>query len=400
MGEEKLPGSDRPPRHPLAVRVRCVRDITEIDREAWDGLNHGPSPFLRHGFLHALQLSGSIGPGSGWHPYYVVAETDEITPRLVAAVPAFVKSHSYGEYIFDWGWARGAEQVGIAYYPKLVIAAPVTPATGNRLLIAPEVDPDAATTALVRVVRELADETGCSSIHWLFCTAAEQQRLGDHGYHARASYQFHWHNRGYASFEDFLGQLRSRKRKQLRKERRVAQQWFDGLEFVAGTELTRAQIDRLDRFYRRTTYCHGGMDYLRPGFFHHLAELMPEQMQLCQVVSKRDIIAGALYLETPGGLYGRYWGCDEDRTMLHFEVAYYAGIERCIDLQIPLFEAGAQGEHKLLRGFEPSPTYSSHWIRDPDLARAVYAHLRQERQQVAMRMKGLAEYGPYHRLGG
>ncbi len=390
MGEEKLPAGD-----PVNVRVRCVRDIAEIDKQAWDGLMHGPSPFLRHGFLHALQLSGSIGPGSGWHPYYLVAETDEITPRLVAAVPAFVKSHSYGEYIFDWGWARGAEQAGISYYPKLVVAAPVTPATGNRILCSPHVDPQTATLALTTLVRELAAEAGCSSVHWLFVTAEEQQRLAEFGFQPRASYQFHWHNRNYESFDGFLGALKSRKRKQLRKERRVAKEAFDHLEFVPGADLTKKQIDRLDRFYRRTTSCHGGMDYLRPGFFHHLAELLPEEMQLCQVVNGTKIIAGALYLETEHGLYGRYWGCEQDINMLHFEVAYYSGIERCIEKNIPLFEAGAQGEHKLLRGFEPSPTYSSHWIRDPDLARAIYAHLAEEKHHVKARMERLAEYGPY-----
>jgi len=392
MGEETLPT-------PLDVRVRCVRDITEIDRDAWDGLAHGPSPFLRHGFLHALQLSGSIGEGSGWHPYYVVAETDETTPRLVAAVPAFVKSHSYGEYIFDWGWARGAEQAGVAYYPKLVVAAPVTPATGNRILCARDVDPRAASAAVAALIRELAIEAGCSSVHWLFCTTDEHDRLADLGFYRRSSFQFHWHNRGYESFDDFLAALRSRKRKQIRKERRIAREAFDALEFVPGGELTTAQIDRLDRFYRRTTYCHGGMDYLQPGFFHYLAELLPDEMQLCQVVKGKRIIAGALFLETDEGLYGRYWGCDRDIDMLHFEVAYYAGIERCIDKNIPLFEAGAQGEHKLLRGFEPSPTYSNHWLRHPALAQAIYQYLDEEHAHVKARMARLAELGPYRRDG-
>lgn len=399
MGEEKLPAPDDSAADSVNVRVRCVRDIADIDKDAWDGLMHGPSPFLRHGFLHALQLSGSIGPGSGWHPYYLLAETDEATPTLVAAVPAFVKSHSYGEYIFDWGWARGAEQAGIAYYPKLVIAAPVTPATGNRILCGHGVDVHTATEALTALIRELAAEAQCSSVHWLFVTADEQERLAEFGYEPRASYQFHWRNRDYESFDDFLAQLRSRKRKQIRKERRIAAEAFDRIEFTPGGELTSVQIDRLDAFYRRTTYCHGGRDYLRPGFFHHLAELLPDEMQLCQVVNGDDIIAGALYLETPQGLYGRYWGCAEDINMLHFEVAYYSGIERCIERGIPLFEAGAQGEHKLLRGFEPSRTYSNHWIRDPDLARAIYAHLREENHHVAARIERLAEYGPYRRDG-
>lgn len=377
-----------------AVRVRVERSLEDVDRAAWDALEHGPSPFLEWGFLRALERSGSIGKGSGWHPFYLLAE-DEGSGSLVAAVPAFVKSHSYGEYIFDWAWASASERAGIPYYPKLVVAAPVTPATGNRVLIRPGQDADALTEAMAGVVRQLAADAGCGSIHWLFTTAAEQARLAELGFAPRASFQYHWHNRDYGDFDAFLATLKSRKRKQVRKERARAREHIDRLDFVPGAELTRAQLDRLDRLYRFNTHCHGGMDYLQAGFFHHLAELMPERMRFAQAMRGSEIIAGALYLETDGGLYGRYWGCEENLDMLHFETAYYAGIERAIERKLPLFEAGAQGQHKLVRGFEPSLTYSSHWIADRRLDEAIRQFLRAEQRDVAERMTELSELLPY-----
>lgn len=377
-----------------AVRVRVERTLQDVDRATWDALDHGPSPFLEWGFLRALELSGSIGRGSGWHPFYLLAE-DEASGSLVAAVPAFVKSHSYGEYIFDWAWASASERAGIPYYPKLVVAAPVTPATGNRVLIRPGEDADALTGAMAGVVRQIAEDAGCGSIHWLFTTAAEQARLTALGFAPRASFQYHWHNRDYAGFDEFLATLKSRKRKQLRKERARAREHIDRLEFVPGSELSGAQIDRLDRLYRFNTHCHGGMDYLQPRFFHHLAELLPERMLFAQAVRGPEIVAGALYLETEGGLYGRYWGCDENLELLHFETAYYAGIERAIERGLPLFEAGAQGQHKLVRGFEPSPTYSSHWIADRRLDEAIRQFLQVEEREVAAHMEELRELLPY-----
>lgn len=359
----------------------------------WDALDHGASPFLRHGFLRALEESGSIGPRSGWHPAYLLAEDGD--RNLVGAVAAFIKTHSYGEYIFDWGWARAAQHAGIPYYPKLVVAAPVTPATGHRVLLARGADPLEVTEALAGGVRELADRAECSSIHWLFCTEDESSRLRDLGFTPRASYQFHWHNAGYEDFEGFLAALTSRKRKQLRKERRRALETIDSLSFVPGKELSGSQIDAMDRYYRSTVEGHWGSDYLRPGFFHKLVESMPEQVLFADAKRAGDTVAGALFLETEQALYGRYWGCDQQIDLLHFEVAYYSGIERSIERGIPLFEAGAQGEHKLLRGFMPSRTYSNHWIRDPAFAKGIEQFLRSEALEVQMRMNALACAAPY-----
>ena len=385
------------------IIVRAVGSIAEVDTAAWDGLDHGPSPFLRHGFLRALEESGSIDTASakkrrsGWSGLYLLAEQ---AGTLVGAVPAFVKSHSYGEYIFDWGWANAAERAGLRYYPKLVIAAPQTPATGNRMLIAPGADVDAVRAVLIAAVRAVADDTECSSIHWLFCTRDEQAALTEAGFFPRASLQFHWHNRDYQTFGDFLGQLRSRKRKQLRKERERARAAIERLSWVGGAELDEEQLGDLDRFYRNTTDQHGGRDYLRPGFFHALAKNLPDAMRMVEVVAGGKRVAGALFLETDRALYGRYWGADVHVDLLHFETAYYAGIERAIARGLPLFEAGAQGEHKLLRGFDPSPTYSAHWIRHPGLAAAVEEHTRREAAAVTAELAELAKLGPYRSAGG
>jgi predicted N-acyltransferase len=382
--------------------ARAVASVADLDAAAWDALDHGPSPFLRHGFLRALEESGSIDAASarkrrsGWSALYVLAEQ---AGRLVGAVPAFVKTHSYGEYIFDWGWASAAQRAGLRYYPKLVIAAPQTPATGSRMLLAPGVDADAVRAVLIAAVRAVADDTECSSIHWLFCTQAEQAELAEAGFFPRASMQFHWHNRGYQTFDDFLGQLKSRKRKQLRKERERARAAIERLAWITGAELDEARLDDLDRFYRNTTDQHGGRDYLRPGFFHALARYLPDAMRMVEVVAGGKRVAGALFLETDRALYGRYWGADVHVDLLHFETAYYAGIERAIARGLPLFEAGAQGEHKLLRGFDPAPTYSAHWIRHPGLAEAIEDYTRREAVAVAAELAELARFGPYRGTG-
>jgi len=380
------------------IIVRAVGSIAEVEAAAWDGLDHGPSPFMRHGFLRALEESGSIDTASakkrrsGWSGLYLLAEQ---AGTLVGAVPAFVKSHSYGEYIFDWGWANAAERAGLRYYPKLVIAAPQTPATGNRMLIAPGADVDAVRSVLIAAVRAVADDTECSSIHWLFCTKDEQAALTEAGFFPRASLQFHWHNRDYQTFGDFLGQLKSRKRKQLRKERERARAAIERLSWVGGAELDEEQLGDLDRFYRNTTDQHGGRDYLRPGFFHALAKYLPDAMRMVEVLAGGKRVAGALFLETDRALYGRYWGADVHVDLLHFETAYYAGIERAIERRLPLFEAGAQGEHKLLRGFDPMPTYSAHWIRHPGLSAAIEDYTRREAAAVASEIAEMARFGPY-----
>ncbi len=389
----------------MVLTLRQTSTLASVDPAAWNRLDHGCSPFLEHGFLTALERSGSIGRGSGWEPRYILAEwvgpTAPDRAALVGAIPCFVKHHSYGEYIFDFPWARAAARGGVPYYPKLVVAAPVTPASGPRILVRRADDPgpsvEEIVAAMLAAVRGLADAEHCSSIHWLFTTEAEQALLAAAGFEPRASYQFHWRNAGYASFEDFLATLTSRKRKQLRKERARARAAVDEIAFVGGDALDDDDLAAIDRFYRNTTDAHGGQDYLRPGFFAELRRLAPERVQWVRARRGGRTVAGALYLETEGALYGRYWGCDESIEFLHFELAYYCGIERCIERGLPLFEAGAQGEHKLLRGFSPSPTYSSHWIRHGGLRDAVTRFLDEERGAVARYLVELSSFEPYRK---
>jgi hypothetical protein len=379
----------------VQLSLRVVGTLAEVDRATWDALDHGPSPFTEYGFLRALELSGSVDGDSGWYPHYVLAE--DPAGALVGAVAAYVKTHSYGEYIFDFEWARASLRSGIDYYPKLVVAVPVTPATGRRLLIARDVDRGPVATALAAGVRELAERAGCSSVHWLFCARDEQAELSDAGYAPRASYQFHWHNRGYGCFDDFLAALASRKRKQFRKERLRAHETIDGLDWVAGDALADDDLAAMDRLYRRNVDAHWGEAYLKPGFFAHLRELAPERLWFARARRAEHTVAGAIFLATEQALYGRYWGCFEEHEFLHFETAYYAGIERCIERRVSLFEAGAQGEHKLLRGFAPSPTYSAHWFQHDGLDRAIRAFLREEARAVGRQMDELAGYLPYRR---
>lgn len=410
----------------MRLATRTVVDLAGVDPAAWDALDHGPSPFTQYGFLRALERSGSVGKGTGWEPHYVLVEASveagveasveaEVEPpgaagtptRLVGAVACYRKTHSYGEYIFDFGWARGSIQAGLPYYPKLVIAAPHTPATGRRLLIAPGLAPaehEAVMKALLQRVRTLADELECSSVHWLFCSAEEHRALAAAGQFPRASFQFHWHNRpgaGYRDFEDFLGELASRKRKQIRKERRRALDVIDGpVELRPAAEWTSQDITQLEGFYRRTCFMHGNDGYLTPEFFALLPQLMPHCARFAHVEQGGETVAGALYFQSEHALYGRYWGCAREIPFLHFEVAYYAGIEHCIREGLPLFEAGAQGEHKLLRGFLPVPTYSNHWMRHPALREGVERFLRGEARELGSYMAQLARFSPYRKDDG
>lgn len=385
---------------PPVTQVVC--SLSGVDPAAWDALDHGPSPFTTYGFLRALERSGSIGEGTGWDPHYVLVRAP--TPegmRLVGAVACFRKGHSYGEYIFDFGWARACSRAGLSYYPKLVIAAPVTPATGRRILLHPDLDDDQrqrVVDALLAGVRERADALGCSSIHWLFCTATEHGWLADAGFAPRASFQFHWRNHGYGDMDDFLATLSSRKRKQVRKERRRALAAVDGpVQFVPASEWTRHDIADLEGFYRRTCYAHGNEGYLTPELFSLLPELMPQGARFARVRSDGETVAGALYFQTDAALYGRYWGCARSIPLLHFEVAYYAGIEHCIREGLPLFEAGAQGEHKLLRGFMPARTYSNHWLRHPGLREGVGRFLQEEARELSVYMGHLSRFSPYRK---
>ncbi len=373
------------------MEMTIQEGVAGIDPEQWDRLDHSPSPFLEHAFLHALETSGSVGDGTGWKPLFVTLVHDG---ELLGAVPAYIKSHSYGEYIFDWAWANGSQRSGLPYYPKLVVAVPFTPAAGRRILLAPGQGRETA-LALSRAVRELARDVGLSSVHWLFCTREEQELLASDRWMARLTMQYHWFNRGWSTFDDFLGALRGKRRRELRRERRKVADAGIAVRMLSGSEMTSEHWSAMQRFYRDTTGRKWGSAYLEPAFFSTVGRTMPHRVRFAAAEKDGRLIAGALNFERDDAMFGRYWGCDEGHAALHFETCYYAAIEHSIDAGLSRYEAGAQGGHKIPRGFLPAPTYSAHWLAHPGLGRAVGGFVEQERRETEHAMAMLARRSPF-----
>jgi uncharacterized protein len=368
--------------------VRVVSELKGIPAAAWDACAGSDNPFLSHAFLEALESSGSATGETGWLPQHLALESAD--GRLLGAVPLYLKSHSYGEYIFDWGWASAYERAGGRYYPKLQCAVPFTPVTGPRLLLHPDAE-DAVADTLVAAMVELARRHKVSSLHVTFPTEAEWQRLGEAGFLQRVGQQFHWLNQGYGGFDDFLEALNSRKRKQIRRERRDALQGGIEIETITGSALTSAHWDAFYRFYRSTSDRKWGEAYLTRRFFDLLGERMAEQVVLIMARKGGRYVAGALNLLGRDTLYGRNWGCLGDFPFLHFEACYYRAIDFAIARGLKRVEAGAQGQHKIQRGYLPTPVYSAHWIRDPGFARAVADFLTRERHALESEMEQLEE---------
>ena len=374
------------------VEITLAESLAGVDPRAWDALAGDDDPFIEHRFLRALETSGSVGAGTGWEPCHVLVHDGG---RLVGAMPLYLKTQSYGEYIFDWGWANAAHRAGLDYYPKLVSAVPFTPATGRRLLIR-----DASVVpALVAGAHAAAEATDASSIHVLFPTLGEVEALAaSHGFLPRLSMQFHWESGGWASFEDFLGALRQPARRQIRSERRQAAD--SGLDFrvVRGTELDDAAWAALDLFYRDTADKKGAIPYLTPAFLAEVRRSMPERLIAALATDGGGRpVAGAFGFQKGRHLYGRYWGTLSPHPALHFELCYYRLIERCLAEGWTRFEAGAQGEHKLKRGLLPTATHSAHWLRDPGLRDAVARWLPQEAAAVRREMAELSTHTPFKR---
>jgi predicted N-acyltransferase len=326
--------------------------------------------------------------------------------RLVGAVPLYLKTNSYGEFIFDWGWANAAQRSGVRYYPKLVAAIPFTPVTGRRLPVDPDLplaDAAAVTVAMLRAVRQLADDERASSVHFLFCTDGEKAALAAQDYLPRLSMQFHWHNRAdrpFESFDDYLTTFRSRNRKQVRKERQTAA--AHGLTFrtATGAELEPADWKALHVFYRANVARHGGIPYLNERFFEIARATLSHRLVATLAYQGSEPVAGTINFEKGPHLYGRYWGCLEDYQMLHFELCYYRLIERAIERRCTLFEAGAQGEHKLKRGLAPALTHSAHWIRSPGLSEAIASFIEREAAGVAEEVRYYDQHSPFNAQSG
>jgi predicted N-acyltransferase len=376
------------------MRVERLSSIEHgDDLAAWRALEPPDFPFFDYEFLRALERSGSIGGGSGWSPVYLVCKDD--LGGVLGALPLYLKTHSYGEYIFDWEWAHAYRQHGLPYYPKLVAAVPFTPATGPKLLVRPDADRAAVTRALLAAARRLGEERRVSSSHALFLPEEELDEFIEHGFAVRHSVQFHWRNRGYGAFSDYLDAMMSKRRRQVARERRQ----LEGVEIerLTGSELSPEHAATMYRFYLSTSDRKWGSPYLTGAFFAEVFRTMGDRILL---VLARDRgtgrpIAGALNFFKGRTLYGRYWGTTEERRNLHFELCYYQAIEFAIERRLALFEAGAQGEHKLARGFLPSLTYSAHAIHHPDFRRAIEDYINVEKKILAEDMADYAQHDPY-----
>ena len=369
--------------------------VGDIPAAEWDACAGGNNPFVSHAFLAAVEDSGSADSRTGWLPQHAVLTN--AAGIIVAAAPMYAKSHSYGEYVFDHGWANAFERAGGSYYPKLQVASPFSPVPGPRLLIRPDtgIPPAALADALQQACRQL----DLSSVHITFCTEAEYNALGDAGWLQRLGLQFHWDNNNYADFDGFLAALSSRKRKVLKRERRDANAC--GLEFIAlrGPEISKAQWAAFYGFYTSTVDRKWGSAYLTKSFFPLLGERLGDQVVLMLALKAGKPIAGALNLMGSDTLYGRNWGCTEEFPFLHFELCYYRAIDFAIAHNLKRVEAGAQGEHKIQRGYLPQPTYSAHWIAHTGLRRAVANFLTEERAEKLAHMRALAEFSPFRRDG-
>jgi predicted N-acyltransferase len=373
---------------------RVVPRLADIDAPSWDALAGG-QPFLRHAFLGALEESGTVAAATGWLPRHIVI--DDAEGRLAAALPLYVKNHSYGEYVFDHGWAEAYVRAGGRYYPKLQTAVPFTPVPGPRLLVRPDLPFAPYAHALIEAAIDGARRHGASSWHVTFPAEAEWRLLGQAGLLLRTGEQFHWRNRGYATFDDFLAELASRKRKAIKRERRAIAELGIEIRCLAGGEVLERHWDAFFRFYQDTGGRKWGRPYLNRDFFRRLHAAMPESIVLVLAERQGRYIAGALNLRSADTLYGRYWGCVEQHPFLHFECCYYQAIDYAIRHRLGRVEAGAQGEHKLARGYVPVATYSAHWIADDGFRRAVSEYLVHERRAVAEAIAGLAGDAPFRK---
>ncbi len=375
-----------------AITVRIHAAIAEIPAAAWDACAGDVNPSVSHAFLSALEDSGSTTARTGWTPQHLsVAAPDG---RVIGVVPLYAKTHSYGEYVFDYGWADAYERAGGRYYPKLLSAVPFTPVPGPRLLLHPDAPPETRVHLIAAMV-ELANRRHISSVHVTFPERIEAEALTEAGFLQRVGQQFHWTNDGYRDFDDYLAALNSRKRKAVKKERREALAEGLEIEVLTGSDLNSRHWDAFYRFYLATADRKWGQAYLNRKFFALIGERMPDNVVLVLAQREGKYVAGALNLLGKDTIYGRNWGSYGDYKFLHFECCYYRAIEFAITHGLKRVEAGAQGPHKLQRGYLPVPTYSAHWIPDPGFRRAVAQFLARERDMVERKIDALAEYSPF-----
>jgi predicted N-acyltransferase len=366
---------------PLPLKLRVHRSIEEVSREAWDALLDEQSiPFLEWKWLWALEESKSAVPREGWHPRHFTLWRGN---RLIAAAPAYLRDDSYGEFVYDWSWASAAERAGLKYYPKLILAVPMTPGTGRRVLVAPGEDRPARVRELLQGALEFARSERVSSLHVNFPTRDEWEILGELGFAQRLGVQYHWFNQGYANYDAFLDRFRSKRRNQLKRERRGPAEQGITLTTLRGDALSGADPKAVHGIYASTVDKHmWGKRLLTPKFFELVLEHFRHRVEFVEARKDGRLVAGAFNLSSPQAIYGRYWGCLEEFPFLHFNVCLYHPVEECIRLGLSRFEPGAGGEHKLVRGFEPAVTYSGHWIFHPGFDRAIRDFVSQERRAI------------------
>lgn len=374
------------------MTVDIQHTIAALDVAQWNALAGDDTPFLRHEFLSALERHHAVGGASGWRPHYLTVRQGA---QLLGALPMFLKDHSFGEFVFDWAWASVHERHGLPYYPKLVVAVPYTPVTGRRILVTAAAEPAGIADVLIDGALAHARSLGVSSLHFLFTTATDSARLQQNGLMSRHGCQFHWENRGYRDFADFLAALTSRHRKELRRERRLITGQGIDVEVVGGDSATVEDWDAMHRFYLSTFERKGNHAPLSRGFFADIAATLGRQIVLIIARHAGRAVAGALFFRGLDTFYGRHWGCDGEYRHLHFELCYYRAIEYCIEQGLRRFEAGAQGEYKVRRGFEPTLTRSAHWVADPRFAAAIADFLDRERPAVASYIDGMRAHLPF-----
>jgi predicted N-acyltransferase len=382
------------PRPSAEVTLRIVDSIASVPAQQWNALETGGNPFVRHEFLLTLERTGCVGGGTGWTPCHLLLQT--ASGDIEAALPLYSKSDSWGEFVFDWSWARAYQQAGLSYYPKLISMPPFTPATGPRLLAKTQ----DARTRLASALIEYAREQRVSSAHLLFVTDADRAALASRDYLWRKDCQFHWHNRDYPSFDAFLATFRSEKRKKALRERRRVQE--NGISFrtLPGEEMDARLWEIVFGFSAGTFAVRGHEHYLNVNFFRAVSAALPGAVVVKLAEFEGTPIATAIFFRGGDTLYGRYWGAAAEFHSLHFETCYYQGIEYCIEQGLRRFEPGTQGEHKVPRGFEPTQTWSAHWIADPRFRRAIDSYLDQERTAVDEYMRQVQEHVPFKRESG
>ncbi len=376
------------------MRLERLAGLTDLAATEWNRLVPDRNPFLSHEFLSALERHGCVGDSTGWLPWHIICRNDQ--GHLLGAAPLYLKFNSYGEFVFDWGWSEAYRLQNRPYYPKLVGAIPYTPIASPRLLLAPgQPQPDETARFLVEFALEESRRQRLSSIHWLFPESADLERLRARGFLARIGCQFHWQNHGYRDFQDFLDGLTAKRRKNIHRERRLVREAGLELRVLSGPEVSEAQWQAVYGFYRSTFHRLGGVPTLTLPFFQEIATTLGHQLLVVLAFAQGREVAAAISFRSDSALYGRHWGCQVDYDSLHFEACYYQGLEYCIQNGLQRFEPGAQGEHKIYRGFLPTLTHSAHWIADPGFRQAIADFLDRETPAVHDYARQLLQHSPY-----